>query len=282
MIYKVRWQASDDNQVYELNFDDEATAEKEAAALSKKNPVANVAAIGDDDKVGKVKIFVKGKLDEERDYTDRQEELNDPEVTNIDDPANPVTVKPKKAPKKAKEAPKPQAATTLPKTPKKPAGTHNPVDGSTNEGDTDMASKTANKAKAEKAIPKKTVEVKKSKKVAGKNVPKTVGLPEKGVAKKTGEVKKKLTKAGAIVAEFGAREGTIRAQLIHLLAESVNKPVATEDIQQALYGRTDKSSAGALSMVLKGMRDMIKKGGLGYEVQSTTVGSVPHLKLVTK
>lgn len=75
-----------------------------------------------------------------------------------------------------------------------------------------------------------------------------------------------MKKADDIVEQFQPREGTLRKQIIEVLAKNIDKPVSIIDLQTAVYGEYKDQYMPAIKMVLKGVRVMIEKLGLPYEL----------------
>lgn len=81
-----------------------------------------------------------------------------------------------------------------------------------------------------------------------------------------GKMSKPKGKSGITPDEFsdllGCRVNTHRRTLASFLAKNINRPVSRTDIEIALYGESNESATSALTMVMKGLVNMIQSKGL--------------------
>jgi hypothetical protein len=72
--------------------------------------------------------------------------------------------------------------------------------------------------------------------------------------------------AQSVVSEFGAREGTYRANLIATLASNMGKQLTMDKVMKGTYGAAKEEYKGALGLVCRGASLMIQKGRLPYKI----------------
>lgn len=70
----------------------------------------------------------------------------------------------------------------------------------------------------------------------------------------------------AIIAPFGQRPSSLRTKVLIMLAKSINEDVLSEDLEEHLYGESNKSSSSALTMVFKGLNAAIVTNDLKFHI----------------
>jgi len=99
----------------------------------------------------------------------------------------------------------------------------------------------------------------------GAPIPTMAEAAEKASAPKKPRAVSPATGAIGIVAEFGARPGTVRAVLLETLHANLGKMVSVKTLSKACYGNDDSGSA--LKMSIKGAETSISKLSLPYQIK---------------
>lgn len=100
------------------------------------------------------------------------------------------------------------------------------------------------------------------------------------------KVEKEITHKGAdavIFDQFGVRAGSLKEKLLRHLLTNKGKWLESSDLQILLYAKPSVAAKSALGMVMLGIRDAIKKGGLAYVLENQrSEGVTSHRLAVSK